>query len=502
MSSDRNASTETSGHEGAAGSALRRASDFLAILGAAAGGFGLMPFAVDRAAAAAADAVGTNTSSFHATAAIAEQPIGTRSLHQEATMTPKTSTVTQPESATSAVRPFHFRATDEALADLRRRITATKWPSGENVADDSQGVQLATMRELARYWQTDYDWRKFEAKLSALPQFVTNIDGLDIHFIHVRSKHPNALPIIVTHGWPGSIIEQLKIIEPLTNPTAYGGSASDAFDVVIPSLPGHGFSGKPTTLGWDPVRIARAWVVLMKRLGYTRFVAQGGDWGNAVTEQMALLAPPELLGIHTNMPAAVPADIAKALLAGGPPPAGLSADERHAYDQLDLFYKNGLAYAQEMSQRPQTLYAIDDSPIGLAAWMLDHDARSYELIARVFKGQKEGLTRDDILDNVTLYWLTNTGVSAARLYWETLHQVPLRQIAFFGPQGVVIPVAISAFPDELYQAPRSWIVRAYPKLIYYNRLAKGGHFAAWEQPELFTAEMRAAFKSLRTPVQK
>jgi len=396
-----------------------------------------------------------------------------------------------------SIRPFHFHASDEALADLRRRIAATRWPSRETVADDSQGVQLATMRELARYWQTDYDWRKVEGRLNALPQFITNIDGLDIHFIHVRSKHPNALPMIVTHGWPGSIIEQLKIIDPLTNPTAYGGSASEAFDVVIPSLPGHGFSGKPTAGGWDPVRIARAWIVLMKRLGYTRFVAQGGDWGNAVTEQMAVLKPPELVAIHTNMPATVPDDIAKALLASAPPPSNLSAEERQAYEELDFFYKNGLAYAQEMSHRPQTLYGIDDSPIGLAAWMLDHDARSYQLIARAFKGEKEGLTRDDVLDNVTLYWLTSTGITASRLYWETLHGVPLRQIAFFAPQGVTIPVAISVFPDELYQAPRSWTVRAYPKLIYYNRVDKGGHFAAWEQPQLFTSEMRAAFRSLR-----
>jgi pimeloyl-ACP methyl ester carboxylesterase len=396
-----------------------------------------------------------------------------------------------------SIRPFHFHASDEALADLRRRIAATRWPSRETVADDSQGVQLATMRELARYWQTDYDWRKVEGRLNALPQFITNIDGLDIHFIHVRSKHPNALPMIVTHGWPGSIIEQLKIIDPLTNPTAYGGSASEAFDVVIPSLPGHGFSGKPTAGGWDPVRIARAWIVLMKRLGYTRFVAQGGDWGNAVTEQMAVLKPPELVAIHTNMPATVPDDIAKALLASAPPPSNLSAEERQAYEELDFFYKNGLAYAQEMSHRPQTLYGIDDSPIGLAAWMLDHDARSYQLIARAFKGEKEGLTRDDVLDNVTLYWLTSTGITASRLYWETLHGVPLRQIAFFAPQGVTIPVAISVFPDELYQAPRTWTVRAYPKLIYYNRLDKGGHFAAWEQPQLFTSEMRAAFRSLR-----
>ena len=395
----------------------------------------------------------------------------------------------QPSGDTS-IRPFKFHATDEALADLHRRIVATRWPSRELVTDASQGVQLATMRELARYWQSDYDWRKFEARLNALPQFMTTIDGVDIHFIHVRSKHPNALPVIVTHGWPGSIIEQLKIIEPLTNPTAHGGSASDAFDVVIPSLPGHGFSGKPTTLGWDPIRIARAWIVLMQRLGYTRYVAQGGDWGNAVTEQMALLTPTGLVGIHTNMPATIPDDIAKALATGGPPPSGLSADERYAYDQLDFFYKHGLAYAQEMSNRPQTLYAIEDSPVGLAAWMLDHDARSYALIARVFAGQPEGLTRDDILDNVTLYWLTKTAVSSARLYWES-------KLAFFAPKGVAIPVAVSAFPDEIYTAPRSWTQKAYPKLIYYNRLPKGGHFAAWEQPQEFSEELRASFRSLR-----
>lgn len=396
-----------------------------------------------------------------------------------------------------SIRPFHFHASDKALADLRQRIAATKWPSKELVPDASQGVQLATMRELARYWVNGYDWRKIEAKLNSLPQFVTKIDGVDIHFIHVRSKHPNALPIIITHGWPGSIIEELKIIDPLTNPTAYGGKASDAFDVVIPSLPGHGFSGKPTELGWDPKRIAQAWIVLMKRLGYKRYVAQGGDWGNAVTEEMGVLAPPGLLGIHTNMPATVPDNIAKSLLAAGAPPAGLSPDERHAYDQLDFFYKKGLGYAQEMSQRPQTLYGIDDSPIGLAAWMLDHDAASYALIARAFNNQKEGLTRDDVLDNITLYWLTNTGVSAARLYWETLHKVPLRDIAFFAPTGVAIPVAVSAYPDEIYQAPKSWTEQAYPKLIYYNRLAKGGHFAAWEQPQAFAAEMRASFSSLR-----
>ena len=394
------------------------------------------------------------------------------------------------QSAPDAIRPFTFHASDEVLADLRRRIGATKWPSMELVTDASQGVQLRTMRELAHYWQTDYDWRKCEARLDALPQFVTRIDGVDIHFIHVRSKHPNALAVIITHGWPGSIIEQMKVIDPLTNPTANGGKASDAFDVVIPSLPGHGFSGKPTALGWDPIRVARAWIVLMKRLGYRRYVAQGGDWGNAVTEQMALLAPPELIGIHTNMPATIPEEIAKALQVGGPVPAELSADEKYAYDQLDFFYKHGLAYAQEMSNRPQTLYGIEDSPVGLAAWMLDHDSRSYALIARVFAGQAEGLTRDDILDNVTLYWLTNTAVSSARLYWES-------KLAFFAPKGVAIPVAVSAFPDEIYTAPQSWTERAYPKLIHYNRLSKGGHFAAWEQSQVFSEELRASFRSLR-----
>jgi len=395
-----------------------------------------------------------------------------------------------------AIRAFHIDFTDEALVNLKQRVMATRWPDRETVADASQGVQLSTVQKLTHSWEKGYDWRKIEAKLNALPQFVTKIDGLEIHFIHVRSKHENALPLIVTHGWPGSIIEQLKIIDPLTNPTAHGGSVSDAFDIVIPSLPGHGFSGKPTAPGWTPVTIARAWATLMQRLGYTRYVAQGGDWGNAVSEVMALQQPPGLLGIHTNMAATVPPDVSKALSIGGPPPAGLSADEKHAWDQLDDFYRHGLAYAQEMSNRPQTLYGLADSPVGLAAWMLDHDIRSYGMISRVFDGKTEGLTRDDVLDNVTLYWLTNTAVSSARLYWDTA------QIStgggFFDVRGVTIPVAVSAFPDEIYQAPQSWAERAYPKLIYYNKPAKGGHFAAWEQPALFSIEMRAAFKSLRS----
>jgi pimeloyl-ACP methyl ester carboxylesterase len=389
-----------------------------------------------------------------------------------------------------SIRPFHYSASDDELVDLRRRVLATRWPERELVPDRTQGVQLATMRALALFWQKDYDWRKVEARLSALPQFVTNIDGLDIQFIHVRSKNPNPLPVIITHGWPGSIIEQMKVIAPLTDPTAHGGSASDAFDVVIPSLPGHGFSGKPTATGWDPQRIARAWVVLMQRLGYTRYVAQGGDWGNAVTEQMALLTPPGLLGIHTNMPATVPDSINNAALAGKPAPSGFSPDEKHAYDQLVDFYAHGLGYATEMANRPQTLYALEDSPVGLAAWMLDHDASSLTLITRVFDGQSEGLTREDICENVTLYWLTNTAVSSARLYWES-------KLPFFAPKGVSIPVAVSVFPDEIYAAPKSWTEKAYPKLIHYNRLPKGGHFAAWEQPALFTTELRESFRSLR-----
>jgi len=394
------------------------------------------------------------------------------------------------DTTSEAIRPFSVHIPQAQLDDLRRRIIATNWPDREIVTDQSQGVQLSTIQALAHYWGTDYDWRKIEAKLNSLPQFITTIDGVDIHFIQVKSRHKNALPMIITHGWPGSIIEQLKIIGPLTDPTAYGGNADDAFDVVIPSLPGYGFSGKPTTTGWDPVRIARAWIVLMKRLGYTRFVAQGGDWGNAVTEQMALLAAPELIGIHTNMPATVPPNIDAAAFSGAPAPSGLTDDEKHAYDQLAYFYKHGLGYANEMANRPQTLYGITDSPIGLAAWMLDHDAQSLALITRVFEGKSEGLTRDDILDNITLYWLTNTAVSSARLYWES-------KLPFFAPKNVPIPAAVSAFPEELYQAPRSWTEKAYPKLIYYNKLDKGGHFAAWEQPQLLVADLRAAFKSLR-----
>jgi pimeloyl-ACP methyl ester carboxylesterase len=401
------------------------------------------------------------------------------------------SAVVQPKgSDTTAIRPFHVNFPEARLVDLRKRINATVWPEKEPVSDASQGVQLATVQKLARYWGTEYDWRPCEARLNALPNFITEIDGLDIHFIHVRSKHENALPVIVTHGWPGSVVEQLKIIEPLTNPTAHGGSASDAFHVVIPSMPGYGFSGKPTATGWDTPRIARAWTVLMKRLGYTRYVAQGGDWGALVTEQMGVLAPPELLGIHVNLPSAIPAEIFQAIQAGSPPP-GLSADEGRAFERLAFFLTQGLSYAQQMANHPQTLYGIADSPVGLAAWFLDHDLLSYELIARAFDGQREGLSRDDVLDNITIAWLTNTGISGARLYRE--NKLPL-----FAPMGVTIPIAVSAFPDELYQLPRSWAERAYPKLVHYNKVAKGGHFAAWEQPKLLSEELRAGFKSLRT----
>ena len=391
--------------------------------------------------------------------------------------------------ADTTIRPFSIQIPEEELTALRARVAAARWPTNETVSDYSQGTRLGTIQKLARYWATDYDWRKVEARLNALPQFLTEIDGLDIHFIHVRSKHEDALPMIVTHGWPGSVVEQLKIVEPLTNPTAHGASASDAFHLVIPSMPGYGFSGKPTTTGWDSTRIARAWITLMQRLGYTRYVAQGGDWGAIVTDLMGAEAPSELVGIHTNMPATVPPEIDKALWTGGPLPAGLSEDEKRACAQLDFFYKHA-HYALFMATRPQTLTGLADSPVGLAAFMIDHDARSLELISRVFDGQQEGLTRDDVLDNITLYWLTNTGVSSARLYWEF-------KLAFFTPKNVRIPVAVSVFPDELHQAPRSWAEKAYPKLIHYNRLPKGGHFAAWEQPQLFCDEVRTGFRSLR-----
>ena len=400
-------------------------------------------------------------------------------------------------AADTTIRPFHFHASDAALADLRRRIAATQWPEKETVGDQSQGVPLAAMKELARYWEKGYDWRKVEAKLDALPQFVTNIDGLDIHFIHVRSKQPNALPLIINHGWPGSIIEQLKIIDPLVNPTAHGGSASDAFDVVIPSMPGYGFSGKPTGTGWGPERMGRAWAELMRRLGYSRYVAQGGDWGAFVVDQMGLQAPRGLLAIHTNMPATVPADVDKALTSGNPAPSGLSTEEARAYQQLVRTFKQ-VEYARMMAARPQTLYGIADSPVGLAAWLIDHNdadgqpaAAVYSALTRTASATGE-LTRDEILDNVTLYWLTNTGVSASRLYWEY-------KGGFFNTKGVTIPVAVSVFPGEQYEAPRSWAERAYPKLIYYNKVEKGGHFAAWEQPQLFVTELRSAFKSVRQP---
>ena len=407
------------------------------------------------------------------------------------TQTSATQQGTEKAADKTAILPFHVNVPEAELTELRRRINATKWPERETVADATQGVQLATIQALARYWGTDYDWRKCEARLNALPNFITEIDGLDIHFIHVCSKHEDALPLIVTHGWPGSVVEQLKIVDPLTNPTEHGGNASDAFHLVIPSMPGYGYSGKPTTTGWGPDRIARAWVTLMKRLGYTKFVAQGGDWGAVIVDLMGVQAPPELLGIHTNMPGIFPAEIDQAAFSGAPAPSGLSPDEQVAYERLQFVYQKGIAYGFQMGLRPQTLYGIADSPVGLAGYFLDHDALSYALISRVFAGESEGLTRDDILDNITITWLTNTSLSGARLYWEYWGK------GYFNAKGVSIPVAVSVFPDELYPAPQSWTEKAYPKLIHYNKVEKGGHFAAWEQPQLFSEEVRAGFRSLR-----
>jgi pimeloyl-ACP methyl ester carboxylesterase len=397
-----------------------------------------------------------------------------------------------------AIRDFHVHYPEEELTELRRRIQATRWPEKETVSDDTQGVPLAPLQDLARYWATEYNWRNIEAKLNALPQFITELDGLDIHFIHVRSKHEHALPVIITHGWPGSIIEELKIIDPLVNPTAHGGTESDAFDVVIPSMPGYGFSGKPTSPGWDPTRIARAWVTLMQRLGYAKFVASGTDWGAVIVDMMATQMPEGLLGIHTNMAGVIPVDVWQALVSGGPTPSGLSDEETRTFEKVKKFFAKGASYSLEMGNRPQTLYGVADSPVGLAAWLFDHgdgDAvPTASWMAAIRKSAKEvpdtELSRDDLLDNITLYWLTNTAVSSGRLYWEN-------KLSFFGVKNVKIPVAVSVFPGELYQAPRSWSERAYPKLIHYNKLDKGGHFAAWEQPELFAAEMRAGLKSLR-----
>ena len=398
----------------------------------------------------------------------------------------------------AAIRPFTIPVTSEAeIEALRARIAATRWPDKETVPDHSQGVQLATIQELARYWAADYDWRKCEAKLSALPHFMTEIDGLDIHFIHVRSEHDSALPLILTHGWPGSVIELLKVIDPLINPTAHGGNASDAFHVVIPSMPGYGYSGKPQAPGWGPDHIATAWVQLMKRLGYSRFVAQGGDWGAIITDVMGAQAPPELMGMHSNMPGVVLPEIAQALpvpgqlAPGGPPPAGLSADEQRAFEQISTFYTQGAGYGVEMGTQPQTMYGVADSPVGLAAWMINHDAYTYGEIAQAFEGRPVGeLTRDEVLDNITLYWLTNTGVSSGRLYWDNT-------FGFFDAKNVSVPAGVSVFPGELYQAPRSWAERAYPNLIHYNELDRGGHFAAWEQPQLLSEEVRATFRALR-----
>jgi pimeloyl-ACP methyl ester carboxylesterase len=394
-------------------------------------------------------------------------------------------------NAVTQIRPFpKLNVPESELTDLRRRVAATRWPTKELVADQSQGVQLATTQALAAYWADGYDWRKIEARLNATPQFVTNIDGEDVHFMHVRSKHDDALPLIITHGWPGSIIEQMKVIGPLTDPTAHGASASDAFHLVIPSIPGYGYSAEPAALGWDPIRVAKAWLALMQRLGYDKFVAQGGDWGASVTQQLAILAPDNVMAIHSNMAGTVPDDILAKAIANAPPPAGLAGDELNAYKQLADFYTRHLGYAVEMSNRPQTLYGLLDSPVGLAAWILDHDKDSYEMIAPAFAGHPGGLSRDDVLDNITMYWLTKTGISSARLYWEN-------KLGFFNVAGVKVPTGVSAFPHEIYTAPRSWSEKAYPKLVYYKKHDVGGHFAAWEQPQLFSEDVRATFRAVR-----
>lgn len=417
-----------------------------------------------------------------------EQPQRTRSPDQA--VTDLTETLIVEPIGGEAIRPFQYRASDEELAELKRRIAATRWPDKETVDDDAQGVQLATIRKLADYWTNQYDWRKIEAEINGYPNFITTIDGLDIHFIHVKSKHENALPVLVNHGWPGSVIEQFKIIGPLTDPTAFGGKAEDAFDVVIPSMPGFGFSGKPATTGWGPERMAAAWDLLMKRLGYDRYVAQGGDWGALIVDIMGLQSPSALLGIHTNMARAIPPELDALAQRGAPAPDGLDEEERYAFDHVSFFYTKGLGYALEMGNRPQTLYGIEDSPIGLAAWIIDHDIWTYRQISRLFDGEQLGLTRDDILDNITLFWLTKTGVSAARLYWENKN-------AFFAPSGVKIPVVVSAFPEEICPIPRKWAEAAYSNLLYYKKHPEGAHFAAWEQPAALVDDMRNGFRSLR-----
>jgi pimeloyl-ACP methyl ester carboxylesterase len=405
---------------------------------------------------------------------------------------------TATSAGATAIRPFTVAFPEAEIEDLRARIAATRWPEKETVDDRSQGVRLAAIQALARYWETDYDFGRLEARLSGLPHFMTEIDGLDIHFIHVRSPHENALPLVITHGWPGSIVEILNVIGPLTDPTAHGGSAEDAFHLVIPSMPGYGFSAKPKETGWDVPHIARAWAELMKRLGYTRYVAQGGDWGALITEVIGAQAPEGLIGIHTNMAGALPPEISKPIAsnvlgAGDPAPTDLSEEEQRVYDRLTFFFTKGIGYALEMGNRPQTLYGLADSPIALAAWMIDHDAWTLEDIEQAFVEERPvgNLTRDEVLDNVTLYWLRNTGVSSSRLYWEN-------KLGFFDFKGVSVPTAVSVFPNEIYPAVRAWAEQAFPNLIYFNQVDEGNHFAAWQEPGVFTSELRAAFRSVRS----